>query len=223
MCGRFAQGKPEDIIQFLTSFVREASKLDFVPRWNIAPSSHIITLANTDGSNELMTSEWGLMPGWMKNKPSSKQLINARSETVFEKPAFKNSIKRRRCVVPITGFYEWQRAGSRKQPWYFYPEQEHGVLPLAGLWQASEDGVTQFALLTREADKVMAPIHHRMPVILNQDEINGYLEPAATEDEIRAMIEAERSGQFAKYEVETIVNNARYDGPDCIEPVSRLI
>jgi putative SOS response-associated peptidase YedK len=223
MCGRFSQGKGDAIEQLLSGLNLSLSITGFTPRWNIAPSAQVSIIKHhhndVQSGLSLEVDEWGMVPAWMQKSNITKPLINARSETVFEKPAFKSSIKSRRCVVPIEGFYEWQKTTNGKQPWYMYHE-DNSALALAGIYQISPDGVSQFCLLTTHANKMMKDVHHRMPVILTPEQINDYLSTDADDKLIKGLAKANDNPLLTRQPVSSFVSSARNDGQRCIEPAN---
>jgi len=180
MCGRFTLFEADKILskEFGVSGVPPLS-----PRYNIAPSQPIaaIRTPHTGAGRELALLRWGLIPSWSKDPAIGNRLINARAETVQEKPSFRNAFRRHRCLIPTNGFYEWQRQERGKQP-YFVRMRDERLFAFAGLWdrwESPDDGVIETcAILTTAANAVLAPIHDRMPVILPQAEYARWLDPA---------------------------------------------
>jgi len=179
MCGRYTLKTTPDVVADQFHF-EELS--DLKPRYNIAPSQLVACVRITSGSTTREGSilRWGLIPSWAKDPAIGMKLINARAETVAEKPSFRKSFKQRRCLVLADGFYEWQKAGRVKQPYYIRMKDDR-PFAFAGLWEhwASPGGqvIETCALLTIEPNELMAPIHSRMPVILNPDAYDDWLDP----------------------------------------------
>ncbi|NUP95079.1 MAG: SOS response-associated peptidase, partial [Planctomycetaceae bacterium] len=180
MCGRMTLTRPGDALR--TLFDLDAPP-DAVPRFNIAPTQKILVVVR-DGATapglRVAWMRWGLVPPWAKDPVKGPPLINARAETVAEKPSFRSAFKRRRCLVPASGFYEWRAEGGRKQPYYIYAA-DGAPLAIAGLWEHWEgpegDVVESCTLLTTEANDLVRPIHDRMPVFLPPAAFADWLDP----------------------------------------------
>lgn len=178
MCGRYALS--ETPIRFAEHF-----KLKFVvelsPSWNIAPGKPINVITAENGGNICHAYRWGLIPAWAKDASIGYKLTNARGETVAEKPSFRNAFKHHRCLIPASGFYEWSTQGKIKQPWYI-SQQSGEPLAFAGLWEnwRAPDGqiIQTCCIITTGANALMAPIHDRMPVILDRTDWTSWLDPA---------------------------------------------
>lgn len=221
MCGRFTQtASPEAIAK---QFQVESPPL-FKPRYNIAPSQQIATIRlNPDvAKRECVMLRWGLIPSWAKDTKIGNQCINAKSETVAEKPAFRSAFKKRRCLVIADGFYEWQRIGERKQPMWI-SRQDHQPFAFAGLWEHWQlpDGepIESCTILTTSPNDLMAPIHNRMPVILAPSSYDQWFDLSAQMDALNALLRPAPSEALQAYPVSTLVNNPRHDAPACLEPV----
>jgi len=218
MCGRFAlHANPEVIaLQFgLASVPRLA------PRYNIAPGTEILAVRTVDGVRAAALLRWGLVPSWAKDAALGARMINARAETVAEKPAFRAAFRRRRCLVPASGFYEWQARPGGKQPWYIRP-RAGALFAFAALWErwSGPDGALETcAILVTEANAALAPIHDRMPVILPPSAWSRWLEcdPAA---DVRDLLRPCDPDQLVLHPVGRAVNDARRDEPALIEPLA---
>jgi putative SOS response-associated peptidase YedK len=185
MCGRFTSAKQLSLLaeQFrATPLGAEGHQ----PSWNVAPASDIlVVVASSDGARQLRELRWGLVPRWAKDPKAGNKIINLRAETVREKKSWQTSLARRRCIIPIDGFYEWQDQGKgrRKQPFYITARDE-GPLALAGLWatwrdpEAGDDELWTCTILTTTANQLMASVHQRMPVILPPEAWDAWLDPA---------------------------------------------
>jgi len=219
MCGRLNITDNEGI-RLLMELVGMPSWPTIQARYNVAPTALLDTLAkdphsNTDISH--VSANWGLIPVWAKPGQFSSPLINARAETVWEKPSFKNLIKRQRACIPINGFYEWNRSAKQKIPHYIFPAQDQAMF-IAGIFQKSAESRIDLSLLTTQANAAMAPIHHRMPVIIPADGVKEWL---CNDDAtvLNDLMFATNDGVLASREVSSYVNNARNEGPECIAAI----
>lgn len=229
MCGRFSQflGLPQRaVIHFrklgLGQFV-------FPPRFNIAPTQHVPVILRESGFAPRMEKlYWGLVPYWARDMSIGVRSINARAETVDEKPTFRNAFKSRRCLVPASGFYEWQKGADRKGkiPHYFTVREEDEPLAFAGLWERwSKTGeeILSFTIVTTEANAFMRPVHDRMPVILRPEDWEEWLDPdAADHSRLRGLLRPAPEDLLHSWEVGVHVNNARNEGEKCIERAPEL-
>jgi putative SOS response-associated peptidase YedK len=193
------------------------------PRYNIAPTQEVpvVRLAET-GQRELVAMRWGLVPSWSQEGRPDARTINARSETAHEKPAFRGPFRRRRCLVPADGFYEWAALAGHKQPYYItFPDGR--VFAMAGLWDHWSDGqqeLDSFAILTTSANQRLRPLHERMPVILAPEDYPLWLgERPATLDECRAVLRPAPDEWLQFVAVTPRVNRPSADDPHCIDPL----
>lgn len=220
MCGRYSITQPVDALARIYGFLE---RLNLPPRYNAAPTQELpVVRAGADGRRHLVLLRWGLIPSWAEDAAIGSRLINARAETVATKPAFRDSFRRRRCLVPADGFYEWQAVpGARtKRPWRIHPA-DGGPFAFAGLWARWEgaDGTAEsFTILTTEADAVVAPIHRRMPVILAPETFAAWLSPATGPAAAQALLAAAPPPRLTAYPVRPIVNSPANDIPDCLAP-----
>lgn len=220
MCGRYALTASP---QVLAELFRVTSVPELRPRYNIAPTQEapIVRVDPQTGTRQLDSLQWGLTPPWAEG---ARSIINARSETVANKPAFKTAFRHRRCLVPATGFYEWQKLGDAKQPFHFrLPDQE--VFAFAGIWDhcGNEDGnlIEAFAILTTSANETVRPIHNRMPVILDPAAYSLWLDPELADAEpLRDLLRPWSDEQIMAYPVTTKVGNSAFDDPACVQPLS---
>lgn len=209
MCGRFAL--KATATELIDHFKLLACP-DFSPRFNIAPTSQIpIIRWKPDAGRVGQLVRWGLIPSWSK-EPTAK-LNNARAETVHEKPSFRTGFQRHRCLIPATGFYEWQTVAGKKQPYYIHPAED--MFAFAGLlaaWKASDgQTIVSTCIITTGPNEVMAPIHDRMPVILRPGDFDTWLDPA-NHDPRELLRPCSEEGMSA-YPVKVL----RTDGPECLE------
>ncbi|HEU5282716.1 MAG TPA: SOS response-associated peptidase [Burkholderiales bacterium] len=221
MCGRYELHTPVEEVarRFDAALTDEARALP--PRYNIAPSLRVPVLRQGRRGREIEAMTWGLIPSWAKDRSGVKP-INARAETVFERPMFRNAIARRRCLLPADGFYEWRRGQARKQP-YHIGMADGSLLALAGVWEywarEGEQPLLSCAIVVTDANPLMAAIHERMPVIVAPPDSARWLDPALSD---RAAIETMLSPFPAElmraYPISTRVNDAKNDYPELIEP-----
>jgi len=222
MCGRFSFTQSEKIV---AEIFQLASVPTLSPRYNIAPTQAVPTvLVDSDHKNRhFKMLRWGLIPSWSKDIKIGAKLINARAETVAEKPAFRSAFKRRRCLILADGFYEWQEQEGKKQPFYFRL-QDGKPFAFAGLWERWEKGedeaIASCTILTTESNELMRPIHHRMPVIIEPEDYDKWLDPEVQKPEsLQSLLQPYKSEEMTFYPVTTKVNNAKTDSPDCIKKV----
>ncbi len=216
MCGRFAFYSPSEAVLHLFGVDAE---LEVDPRYNIAPTQYVVGIRNSkEGVREAGTFRWGLIPFWAKDPSIGNRMINARAETVAEKPAYRNAFKHRRSVVLADGFYEWRREGSVKTP-YYITTQSGQPFGLAGLWEGWTDKETgeyieSTTLITTEANEYIRELHHRMPVVLDPDLATEWL--AGNNELIAAG--APMSPALTAWPVDKRVNNARNEDSELIDP-----
>jgi putative SOS response-associated peptidase YedK len=221
MCGRFTL--TTDSKQLAEAFVEFETPTDLTPRYNIAPSQPIAVVANND-QNKIEFFRWGLIPSWAKDPKIGNRMINARSETLAEKPSFRNAYKRWRCLIVADGFYEWRRNPDKsKTPMYVQLESQQ-PFAFAGLWESwrspDDEVILSCTVITTQPNEFMANIHNRMPVILPRPAYAQWLDPAEqSPDRLRGLLEPYPAEEMAAYPVSTIVNNPRNDSPDCIAAV----
>lgn len=219
MCGRFTRTAeiPEIAVQF---GVKEVAS-DLGPSYNIAPTQDIAVIIS-EGEKRLVQVRWGLIPAWADDPKIGNRLINARAETLVEKPSFKNAFRKRRCLIVADGFYEWQKSGTAKKPIYIRLKSGR-PFGFAGLYETwtSPDGeeVTTCTIITTEPNELMKPIHNRMPVIVPKDKEDIWLHPDSYEEELVELLEPYPADLMEAYEVSRMVNSPGNNSPECIEPV----
>lgn len=224
MCGRFALLASGELIASL--FDLDAAPDPLPPRYNIAPTQPVLAvrLGAHSQQREFALFRWGLIPSWAKDIRMGAQLINARAETVTDKPAFRAAFKRRRCLIPASGFYEWQKVNGRKQPMYIHPRDDE-LFALAGLWEfwAGADGseLETCTILTTTPNELMEPIHNRMPVIVEPEDFPTWLDPGTHPDHGLHLLRPYPADKMAFYPVSTLVNSPANDLPDCITPLDQ--
>ena len=215
MCGRFAMTESEEKV--MNDFQIQHSEVLLEPRYNISPSQGITVIVQQDGIRKLETRQWGLIPFWAK---APKPMINARAETASEKPAFKQAFRKRRCLIPASGFFEWAKEDGKKQP-YFICLQDKSPMAFAGLCEEwyTPDGkiVKTCAILTVEANSFLQFIHHRMPVILTPAKGMNWLDLIESEVSPQDILMPYDSENMEARRVTRRVNVPSFDNPECIE------
>ena len=217
MCGRFVCDMPPGIISELFAVSAPAD----IPRsFNIAPSSRILTVRYRETGKELSLLRWGFIPSWAKDSTAAKAIINARSETAMEKPFFRQALRKRRCIIPATGFFEWQRAESSKQPYYIRLKSDE-IMGLAGIWESwtSPDGekLETCAILTVSSNSLIRTIHDRMPVIIRPEDYPLWLDWETVDPAIvKPLCVACPPELLEMYPVSSLVNNPRNNSRECI-------
>ena len=216
MCGRYAVTSAPEAIRALFGYPEQPN---FPPRYNVAPTQVIAIVRLMDGKRQFALVRWGLLPSWVKDLKSL--LINARGESVIDKPAFSAAMKRRRCLVPADGFYEWKAIGTRKQPYYVRAKSGQ-PLALAGLWETwtgpNGEELETAAIVTTRANRTLADIHERMPVIVPLEAFNLWLDCANIDPQTAAaLISPASENLLDTYEVSTAVNHTANDNPGLVE------
>ena len=221
MCGRFALKTPPRSIQQhfdLTEII------DLSPRYNIAPSQDIVVIRHLSGKDyrQLDKLRWGLIPGWAKDMKISYRMINARAETLAQKPSFRTAFKKRRCLIAADGFYEWLHSGKTKQP-YFVHMKNGDVFGFAGLWESwtSTDGtiVESCTIITTSANDLIRKIHDRMPVILQPAKYEAWLNEESPENSLQPLLVPYPAAEMEAYRVSSEVNSPKNDIPACLQPI----
>lgn len=219
MCGRFALSK-SDRIDWAQFGVRRGPALP--PHWNLGPGRAIAVVRQGPDGADVAMLRWGLVPFWASDAAIGSRLANARAESAPEKPAFRAAFRQRRCVIPADGFYEWQApaAGTRKQPWFVH-RTDGGVFALAGLWERWQprggEPLETCTILTTEPNALMAPIHSRMPVIIDPSACAAWLSSDTPFDAARALMAPWDPGAWTAYRVSTHVNAVANDDARCTE------
>lgn len=228
MCGRYAASR--DAIEIAQIYGAEQLPVDElaprVPNFNVAPTSEVFIVTDDDGIRSVHTARWGLIPSWSKDATRAARMINARSETVADKPAYRSAYRRRRCLVPADGYYEWQvgAQGRGKQPFYI-SDRSGKPLAFAGLyesWESPEASVRTCTILTQDATGELAKIHDRMPVLVPDGEISAWLDPHNREpdDVLQQMLaDTQTWGGVRAYPVSTAVNKPINNGPELLDPL----
>ena len=218
MCGRFTLTSNLDDLQKRFRF--DAGDLKFQPRYNIAPTQEVLAVTN-DGRRRAEEMRWGLVPFWAKDLSVGNRMINARSETLATKSAFRAAYRKRRCLILADGFFEWKKEGARKIPMYFFLRSRE-PLTFAGLWELwkapSGDTVRSCTIITTEPNALIEPIHNRMPAILLGESVALWLDPL-TEDPnlLQHLLAPFPAESMESYPVSALVNSPKNQGPECIQ------
>jgi putative SOS response-associated peptidase YedK len=222
MCGRFT-------LRTSGKVVADFFGLSEIPnrpaRFNIAPTQPVpaVRVGPEHEGRELALLRWGLIPGWATDRSIGNRMINARSDTVATKPAFRKAFRQRRCVIVADGFYEWNKLNGRKQP-YYIRLKDGGPFAFAGLWEHWNRGgahIDSCTMLTTDANEVVSSIHDRMPVILEPEDYDLWLDPEVQDaKKLEPLLVPYTSEGMAAYPVGALVNNPKADDPKCVEPVA---
>jgi putative SOS response-associated peptidase YedK len=218
MCGRYTVTSAPEAIRALFGYPEQPN---FPPRYNIAPTQPIAIVRLVEKKRQFALVRWGLVPSWVKDPKNFSLLINARGESLTDKPAFQAAMKRRRCLIPADGFYDWRAAGPRKQP-YYVCAKSGGLLAFAGLWETwtgpNGEEIETATIITTRANRMLAGIHDRMPVIVPPDAFNLWLDCANVDaDTAATLIAPAPENLLEAYEVSTAVNRAANDSPKLVE------
>jgi putative SOS response-associated peptidase YedK len=221
MCGRYAITTAPEAMRGL---FRYPDQPNFPPRYNVAPTQPIAIVRFWEGQPRFALVRWGLIPSWVKDPRAFSLLINARGESVLEKPAFRSAMRYRRCLIPADGFYEWRRDGERKRPYYVH-RRGGGLMAFAGLWESwsgpNGEEMETAAIVTTAANRTLQSIHDRMPVIVPPEAFDLWLDCGKVDGETAAtLISPAPDDLLELYEVSTAVNRAANDSAVLIEPVS---
>ena len=219
MCGRYALTSPPEVIA-------ERFELLWLPKvsahYNIAPSQMIPVVRATEQGKELAFLKWGLIPSWAKDPAIGAKLINARMETLADKPAFRSAFRRRHCLVPADAFYEWKATGGRKQP-YCIRMADQKLFGMAGLWEhwvdTAGETVETCTIITMEANDLVRDLHDRMPLIIQPSDYGAWLD--ASNPDAHRLLKPFPSEQMSYFPVSTRVNSVRNDDAECLAPVER--
>ncbi len=220
MCGRYVITSTPEAIRALFGY---PERPNFPPRYNIAPTQPIAIVRLAEGKRQFALVRWGLIPSWVKDPKTFSLLINARSESVVGKPAFRAAMRRRRCLIPADGFYEWKEVDGRKRP-YFVRLKSGGPLAFAGLWETwtgpNGEEMDTAAIVTTDANRTLSAIHNRMPVILPPQAFDMWLDCAHVDPTTAAALLVPASDNlFEAYEISTAVNRVANDLPALIAPL----
>ncbi len=221
MCGR--SSLHDAPVALLERFKLPPVLPGFKPRYNIAPTQEQWTLGiNGDRNPEVRARRWGLIPSWANDPAIGNRMINARAESLSEKPAFKDALERRRCLVLADGYYEWTGSGRSKRPMFFHFPGDT-AFAMAGLWELWDRGdapLETCTVITTDANQLTARFHPRMPVLLSEDSAAWWLDPSTPTSSALSLLRPYEGGDLECYEVSKLVNNASFDSPACMEPAS---
>lgn len=224
MCGRFTLTK--DTTEITQRWQIDRIEVEVKPRYNIAPTQNVLIVTD-DGERELVQMRWGLIPSWAEDPNVGNHMINARAETVAEKPSFRDSLKKRRCLVLADGFYEWQKLGTVKQPVHIVLKSRE-VFGFAGLWDTweSPDGqkINSCTIITTTANELLKPVHDRMPAILDREAEDVWLDPLVLDSaRLLPLLKPYPPEQMEFYPVSQIINSPTHDSPTCLVPASQSV
>ncbi|HEX9790529.1 MAG TPA: SOS response-associated peptidase [Kiloniellales bacterium] len=230
MCGRFSL---ITLVEEVRAYFDVPEPPDFMPRANIAPRQAVAAIRMDGGEGEgdaarhLVWLRWGLIPAWAKDAAIGDRLINARAESIADKPAFRAAFRSRRCLIPADGFYEWRGEGARKQP-YRITVADSPIFGFAGIWERWRDPRSRevfetCAILTTEAVPALRPIHHRMPVIIDPADFPAWLAPGTTAEAALAIVARQPARAFTSYTVSTRINRAANDDPTLMDPADPVV
>jgi putative SOS response-associated peptidase YedK len=223
MCARFTLRRPLSLVVKELADTLSVGLFDFdpPPRYNIAPTQLLAAFRTTPdaGRSELVPLKWGLIPSWSKDPKIGSSLLNARAETVAEKPAFRAAFKRRRCLILADGYYEWTGKPGKKQPWHFHYGDDR-PFAFAGLWEhwkpSEGEPVESCTIVTTAANEFAAKYHDRMPVIINPTDYGRWLDPAADTTSLLPLLDTRPVDGIEVAAANPAVNNPRHEAPDCI-------
>src|SRR5437660_5116240 len=220
MCGRYAI---TTVPEALRALFRYLDQPDFPPRYNIAPTQPVPIVRLFEGERQFALVRWGLIPVWVKDPRTFSLLINARGESVLDKPAFRNAMKRRRCLFPADGFYEWKREGENRRP-YFVRLKSGQPMAFAGLWESwmgpNGEEMETAAIVTTTASRSIAHIHDRMPVIVPPEAFDFWLDPNVDAETAAAVIQPAPDAAIEAFEVSSAVNRTANDSPALLVPLT---
>jgi putative SOS response-associated peptidase YedK len=224
MCGRFSQQRPAS--ELAEIFAAEPLADDPGPRFNVAPTDDALVVVQRAERRAITAYRWGLIPHWADAARVGSRMFNARAETLTSSPAFRDAFRRKRCLVPVDGFYEWQRDGARRQP-FAIARADGRPLALAGRWwgwrdPAADRVVRTFTIVTSRPNEQMAGLHERMPVVVPEDAWGAWLDPGLADPaELNGLFEPTGDIELRIWPVSPLVNNVRNDGPELFEVAAR--
>ena len=220
MCGRYTLKTPASVLTEL--FDIEEAPSSVTPSYNIAPTQRVATVLSENGKRKLEMLRWGLVPSWADDPEIGNRMINARAETVAEKPSYRKAFRKSRCLVLADGFYEWQKTESSKQPFHIRMKDE-SPFAFAGLWESWDNGeeIRSCTIITTNANDVVGGVHNRMPVILQPEDYEMWLDPDFDEREpLTSLLKPFPADAMEAYPVSRRVNKPSNNEPGCIEPAA---
>jgi len=234
MCCRVAQGSGRDKVK--KKMKARGDTLTITPRLNLAPTQDALVAVQASGDVRLEEMRWGMIPPWAKDKSIGAKLANARAETIDEKPSFRQPFRRRRCLLPVDGYYEWESRPSGKQPVY-YSMRDGDLFCLAGLWetwttpeqtdepelpglgQAQAETLCTFTVITTTPNRLAKRVHDRMPVIVHPADYGNWLSPESKAADLKRLLRPFDDEPMQEHYVTPLMNNPRFEAPACIEPI----
>jgi putative SOS response-associated peptidase YedK len=222
MCGRFALfADPVDVAGLF-----DAPPVEWPPRYNVAPTQPVLAcrLDPAAGGRSLVPLRWGLVASWARDLAAGAKAINARAETVADKPTFRGAFKARRCLIPASGYYEWKHEGKAKQPYFIHP-RDGGLFAFAGLWDVwskAASPVESCSIITTTANETTRHLHERMPVILDRAHFAAWLDPLTPPPVLHELLRPCPPERIALHPVAPLVGNVRNEGPELVAPVADL-
>ena len=221
MCGRFTQAMSWRRIHGLYQMPRQVPLLNLQPRYNGCPTQEFLSIQLDGSERSAAKLRWGLIPSWARDAKMGVRCINARAETVHRLPAFRAAFRRRRCLVPADGWFEWKSEGSGKQP-YFISAPDDEPLSFAGLWERWEgagEALETFTIITTGASGTLADIHDRQPSVIRPEDFDEWLAPDTTEDRRLELVRTPWEGPYNHWPVTRRVNSSRNEGQDLVQPL----
>jgi len=222
MCGRFARSSRPDVI--IREFGVQKTLISPEPSYNIAPSQDVAVI-RVRGEKQLVICRWGFVPSWVKDPETGYKMINARSETVAEKPAFREALLKHRCLVIADGFFEWQKDGKKKTPYYvrLISHRPFGLAGLCNAWTSSEgEVICTCTIITTGSNELLAQVHDRMPVIIPKEKEDLWLDPDMhDQDVLRGLLRPYPAAEMEMYPVAPNVNSPKFNTPEVLKPALR--
>jgi len=218
MCGRYTLTAPVD--RLVAELGLDEVRAELSQNFNVAPTQSVAAVLAEGGKRRLELLRWGLVPSWANDPEIGSRMINARSETAPEKPSFRSAFRRRRCLIPADGFYEWKRESGGKQPYYIHMNDGR-PFAFAGLWESwHDDEVRSCAILTTQANALVGEVHERMPVILPAEDYEAWLDPEAEREELVSLLRPYPGDDLETFSVSRFVNSPRNNDERCVEPAA---
>ena len=220
MCGRFTLKTPPSA---LAKFFGLPETPDLAPRFNVAPTQPVATVLVLTGDRQFRMMRWGLVPSWAKDLSIGNRMINARAETIVEKPSFRTALRERRCIVMADGFYEWEHKAQPRRPFHIV-NKDGTPLGFAGLWERWKppegDPIESCTIITTTANELVGKLHDRMPVILEPGDYDLWLDPSVREPErVLPLLRQYPAKKMESFPVSTLVNSPAHESPECLKPL----